>query len=213
MPATTASLTVIPERVVSRPDVPGGKRVREVGPPDRGRSLGSHPVRTGAFRYARRERTVGMAPEQFAAIQGIEMDEDSAEELLRAEGVGVLSLADDGRAYGVPVSFGYADRSIYVVFLRPGEASEKVAFADATREASFLAFERPSRHNWRSVVARGTLHRLAEGEWDDLVAAMGDNAWFPSLFAETQPMQDLLGYELRIESLTGMQSRAADRSA
>jgi hypothetical protein len=153
-----------------------------------------------------------MDTEQFAAIQGIEMDEESAEDLLRREGVGVLSLADDGLAYGVPVSFGYADRSIYLVFLQPGEDSEKVAFADATREASFLAFTRSSKHNWQSVIARGPIHRLGEGEWDQLVEAMGDNAWFPSLFAETQPMQDLLGYELRVDSLTGMQSRAAERS-
>jgi len=150
---------------------------------------------------------------QFAAIQGVEMDEESAEELLREEGVGVLSLADDGLAYGLPVSFGYADRSIYAVFLRPGEDSEKIAFADATREGSFLAFTRPSRHNWRSVIARGPIHRLEAGEWDELVEAMADNAWFPSLFAETEPMQDLLGYELQIDSLTGMQSRAAERSA
>jgi nitroimidazol reductase NimA-like FMN-containing flavoprotein (pyridoxamine 5'-phosphate oxidase superfamily) len=154
-----------------------------------------------------------MDTEQFAAIQGIEMDEESAEALLRREGVGVLSLADDGLAYGVPVSFGYADRSIYFVFLRPGEDSEKIAFAGATREASFLAFTRPSRHNWQSVIARGPLHRLDEDEWDALVDAMADNAWFPSLFAETEPMQDLVGYELRVDSLTGMQSKAAARSA
>jgi hypothetical protein len=150
---------------------------------------------------------------QFAAIQGIEMDEAAAEDLLREEGVGVLSLADEGLAYCIPVSFGYADRSIYFVFLQPAEDSEKIAFAEATREASFLAFTRPSKHNWRSVIARGPVHRLDEGEWDELVDAMGDNAWFPSLFAETQPMQDLVGYELRVDSLTGLQSKAAGRSA
>lgn len=154
-----------------------------------------------------------MESEQFAAIQGIEMDEESAEALLCAEGVGVLSLADDSLAYCVPVSFGYADRSIYFVFLQPGEDSEKIAFAEATREASFLAFTRPSRHNWQSVIARGPIRRLDEGDWDDLVEAMADNAWFPSLFAETEPMQDLVGYELHVDSLTGMQSRAAADSA
>jgi hypothetical protein len=154
-----------------------------------------------------------MDSEQFAAIQGIEMEAAAAEALLREEGVGVLSLADDSLAYCVPVSFGYADRSIYFVFLQPGEDSEKIAFAEATREASFLAFTRPSRHNWQSVIARGPIHRLDEGEWDGLVEAMGDNAWFPSLFAETQPMQDLVGYELHVDSLTGMQSRAAADSA
>ncbi len=174
---------------------------------------GSQPVRTGKHCYRLCRRSSGMDTEQFAAIQGIEMDEEAAEELLRREGVGVLSLADDSLAYCVPVSFGYADRSIYFVFLQPSEDSEKIAFADATREASFLAFIRPSRHNWQSVIARGPIHRLDEGEWDELVEAMADNAWFPSLFAETEPMQDLLGYELRVDSLTGMQSRAAEHSA
>jgi hypothetical protein len=154
-----------------------------------------------------------MQHEEFAAIQGIEMEEADAEELLRKEGVGVLSLADEGQAYGIPVSFGYADGHIYFVFLRPGEESRKLSFAEATTEASFLVFERPSKHNWESVIARGTLRRVGDDEWDRLVDAMADNAWFPSLFAETEPMQDLVGFDLAVESITGMQSAAAARSA
>ncbi|ELZ58154.1 MULTISPECIES: pyridoxamine 5'-phosphate oxidase family protein [unclassified Haloferax] len=151
-----------------------------------------------------------MAPD-FAQHNRIEMPAEEIDRLLREEGVGVLSLADDGVAYGIPLSFGYdADRGrLYFVFLRPGESSKKAEFAERTARASFTVWNAPSRDQWESVVVDGELRRVDDGDWDRVRDALEDNAWYPTLFSETEPMQDILGWELRIDSRTGLQRRRA----
>ena len=149
--------------------------------------------------------------ETFAAVQGHEMDGETARAFLREQGFGVLSLASDGEAYGIPISYGYdaeADR-LYFVFLRPAATSKKERFGAATERASVLVFDVPSREEWRTVVVGGTLRTVADDEWPAVRDALEDNAWFPSLFSETEPMQDIVGWTLEIEEVTGMHSRAA----
>ena len=58
------------------------------------------------------------------------------------------------------------------------------------------------------AVVDGRLHRLGEDRWAELVAGLEDNAWFPSLFSEADPMQGWLGYELRPDAVSGI--RGAD---
>ncbi|EMA01737.1 pyridoxamine 5'-phosphate oxidase family protein [Haloferax denitrificans] len=151
-----------------------------------------------------------MAPD-FAQHNRIEMSAEEIDRLLREEGVGVLSLADDGVAYGIPLSFGYdADRErLYFVFLRPGESSKKTEFAERTARASFAVWNAPSRDEWESVVVDGELRRVDDGDWDRVRDVLEDNAWYPTLFSETEPMQDILGWELRIASRSGLQRRRA----
>ncbi|WP_318567253.1 pyridoxamine 5'-phosphate oxidase family protein [Salinigranum marinum] len=147
----------------------------------------------------------------FPGIQGNEMDDETARAFLREQGFGVLSLASNGEAYGIPISYGYdveAER-LYFVFLRPGERSKKKRFGEATERASFLTFDVPSREEWRTVIATGTLRIVDDDEWSAVSAALEDNAWFPTLFSETEPMQDLVGWALDIEDVTGMHSRTA----
>jgi hypothetical protein len=139
------------------------------------------------------------------------MDEETARAFLREQGFGVLSLASGGEAYGIPISYGYdaeAER-LYFVFLRPAETSRKERFGEATERASFLAFDVPSREEWRTVVVAGTLRTVDDDEWPAVRDALEDNAWFPSLFSETEPMRDIVGWTLEIEDVTGMHSRAA----
>jgi len=151
-----------------------------------------------------------MAPD-FAQHNRIEMSTEEIDRLLREEGVGVLSLADDGVAYGIPLSFGYdAERErLYFVFLRPGESSKKTEFAERTARASFAIWNAPSRDEWESVVVDGELRRVDDGDWDRVHDVLADNAWYPTLFSETEPMQDILGWELRIASRSGLQRRRA----
>jgi hypothetical protein len=147
----------------------------------------------------------------FPSLQGNEMDEETARAFLREQGWGVLSLADGGEAYGIPISYGYdtdGDR-LYFVFLRPGETSRKERFGEATARASFLAFDVASRDSWRTVVVAGRLRAVDDDEWPAVRDSLEANAWFPSLFSETEPMQDLLGWALDVESVTGMHSRDA----
>lgn len=151
-----------------------------------------------------------MAPE-FEESNRMEMSDDEIDQMLYERGVGVLSLADDSVAYGIPLSFGYdAERErLYFVFLRPGETSKKSDFAERTSRASFTVWDCPTRHEWQSVVVDGELHPIADDEWSRVSDTLEDNAWYPSLFSETAPMQDLLGWELRIDSRSGVQRRGA----
>ena len=148
-----------------------------------------------------------MAPEKFAEIEGIEMDREAIDTFLREQGRGILSLTDGREGYGVPVSFGYdGEDSCYFVFLRVGEQSKKSQFAEQTERASLTVYDVTSKHVWTSVIASGPIRQIAEEEWSELEAAVKDNAWYPSLFSEAEPMQDIQGWELRIEEVTGQQS-------
>lgn len=149
--------------------------------------------------------------ETFPGIQGNEMDDETARQFLHDQGFGVLSLADDGVAYGIPISYGYDMESecLYFVFLRPGEKSQKERFSEATERASFLVFDVPSRDEWRTVIAAGTLRAVDDDEWPAVRDALDDNAWFPTLFAESEPMRDILGWALEVDDVSGMHSRAA----
>jgi hypothetical protein len=73
----------------------------------------------------------------FPSIQGNEMDDEAARQFLTEQGFGVLSLAADGVAYGIPISYGCDPETerLYFVFLRPGEESRKERFSEATERA------------------------------------------------------------------------------
>ncbi|SFF86750.1 Pyridoxamine 5'-phosphate oxidase [Halopelagius inordinatus] len=144
-----------------------------------------------------------MTTNEFAHVRGTEMTTEEVDEFLRERGIGVLSLAAGDDAYGVPLSFGYDGDRLYFIYLRTAETSEKERFTEQTKRASFTAFEVSGKHRWRSVVVQGEIRRVTDDEWDALVAAMDDNAWFPSAFSEAEPMQDLVGWTLEKASATG----------
>ncbi|MCL7417650.1 MAG: pyridoxamine 5'-phosphate oxidase family protein [Halalkalicoccus sp.] len=148
-----------------------------------------------------------MTTESFGEITGTEMEREEAEVFLRDQGVGVLSLANEGEAYGVPVSFGYdGEDRLYFVFLRVGEESRKEAFAAATERASFTVYDVESKHAWRSVIASGRIREVDDDEWETVRDSIDDNAWYPSLFSEAEPMRDIQGWVLEIEEITGQKN-------
>ncbi|KAB1186716.1 MULTISPECIES: pyridoxamine 5'-phosphate oxidase family protein [Haloferax] len=151
-----------------------------------------------------------MAPE-YPESNRVGMSDEEVDNLLREQGVGVLSLADDGVAYGIPISFGYDAElgRLYFIFLRPGELSRKEDFAERTVRASFAVWDSPSRYEWKSVVVDGELLPIADEEWPRVNETLEDNAWYPSLFSETEPMQDMLGWELRIDHRSGLKRRGS----
>lgn len=147
-----------------------------------------------------------MTADTFAGFQGIEMTAEEIDVFLRTQGFGVLSLAHDDEAYGIPISFGYDGARLYFVLLRPGPASKKEDFIRATGTASFLVYDVGDKHNWQSVIVTGRLEPVEDDEWPALRDAIDDNAWFPSLFSETQPMQDILGWRFVVDELSGQKS-------
>lgn len=144
-------------------------------------------------------------PDPTADVGGEPMDEAAVHRLLHERGTGVLSLADGGEAYGIPISYGYDEDAgrIYFVYLRPGERSKKETFTERTERASLLVYEVESTENWRSVVAAGPIHRVEDGESDRAVEAVDADAWYPNVFREAAPTRGIAAYVLEIEELSG----------
>lgn len=137
---------------------------------------------------------------------GESMDPAAVDRFLEEQGVGVLSLADDGDAYGIPLSYGYdADsRTLYFVLLRTGEQGRKEDYLETTDLATFTVHWVASPGEWRSVVARGPMRPVADEEQQRAVEAVDTNAWYPSLFRESRPMRGIAGWALEIEELNGL---------
>jgi nitroimidazol reductase NimA-like FMN-containing flavoprotein (pyridoxamine 5'-phosphate oxidase superfamily) len=147
-------------------------------------------------------------PDGSSSERRFEMSEDGIERMLRTATHGVLSLAADGEAYAVPMSFGYDGEGLYFVFRRPAVGSRKVEFVEATERATFVVSSVNTKHDWASVLVEGPLRPVEPGEWNSLLDALGDDAWFPSVFSETDPREDFLGFYLAAERKTGR--RGAD---
>lgn len=116
----------------------------------------------------------------------------------------MLSLANPGDAYAVPVSFHYDGASLHFRLGEGGrENGRKFEFADATDRASLVVFDVDGDDSW-SVVAAGPLERLPEAEVEEYDAATLDERFGAlRVFGESVEETDLALYELRIEELTG----------
>ncbi|WP_435181099.1 pyridoxamine 5'-phosphate oxidase family protein [Halorussus sp. AFM4] len=140
-------------------------------------------------------------------LRGEPMDEAAVDAFLHERGVGVLSLADGGDAYGCPVSFGYDGEQLYFVLLRFGEDSEKLDFAAATETATFAAYDFEDEHRWRSVLVRGPIEPVPEDRTEAVDEALFDNAQFASLYPQGEPMTERTRYRLVPEEVTGQQGQ------
>jgi hypothetical protein len=141
---------------------------------------------------------------EYRKLQGVRMDRAEIDDFLADRGVGLLALADGGRAYAVPISFGYdGDSRLYFFLLRFGEDSEKIDYADRTASATFAVYDVETPDRWRSVLARGPVETVPEERHDEMEAVMYDNAWSARLFPYSDPITEIRRAELRIEDATG----------
>lgn len=134
------------------------------------------------------------------------MDGAEIDAFLREQGFGVLTLAANGAAYPVPMSFGYDGDRLYFVFVRTAETSTKLEYGRKTETAAFLVYDVRSKHRWRSAVVYGDLGELPEEDWDDAVLAVEENAWHPNLFASAAPTRGIQWWELDVDEATGRKS-------
>ncbi|GAA0204449.1 pyridoxamine 5'-phosphate oxidase family protein [Halobaculum roseum] len=131
------------------------------------------------------------------------MTDEEVDERLRERQTGVLSLARDGDAYAVPVAFRYDGESIRFRLGDDG-ASRKLAFADATDTACFLAYGYEGPEDSWSIIATGPIRRLPEEDRDATTAADLNDQYVPlRVFDEAIEETALIGYELEIEAITG----------
>ncbi|MEE6210276.1 pyridoxamine 5'-phosphate oxidase family protein [Salarchaeum sp. III] len=136
----------------------------------------------------------------------LQLSDDEVDAFLREHGVGVLSLADGGDAYGLPISYGY-DGGDRIICLQFADApwSRKRDFVRTTRTASFTVFEMTERLEATSVVAQGPLSPVENEEEPRAFNALADNAVFTALDEAGVPIEeaDLRLFWLEPETLTG----------
>jgi nitroimidazol reductase NimA-like FMN-containing flavoprotein (pyridoxamine 5'-phosphate oxidase superfamily) len=93
--------------------------------------------------------------------------------VLAAKGHGVLALARDDEAYGVPVSYGYDEAEDRVVFqFLYDRESKKRQFVEAGGIVTLTVTEWTSPEEWRSVIVTGELQRVPDAEVSDRLAAV-----------------------------------------
>ena len=145
--------------------------------------------------------------DHISYVETLGMTETELGEHLREVEAGVLSLADGGEAYAVPVSFRYDDGRLLLRLTDDGD-SEKLAFARATDSATFVAFGQDGTDSW-SVLARGPLVELDDEETDALLAEP-DPFGAVRVFDEAVTDIEIRVFELEAESLTGRRTAGVD---
>lgn len=124
------------------------------------------------------------------------MTDGELDQLIRTHGIGVLSLADAGDAYAVPVAYDYDGESL-VVRLADHEDSTKMTYLDGTDTATFVIYE-PGDSSW-SILVRGELR-----ERDDFDETR-INQRFSTLRVFDEPIDEVevVVYELEMTEVTG----------
>jgi len=136
----------------------------------------------------------------------VQMSCDAASSFLGRKGWGCLTLANEGCAYSVPMSFGYDGEETVYFHLQTDERSEKMAYLDATERATLLVPE-VEPPDWTSVVVRGPIESVPDEEVDDAYAACAENAWFPACpWPDDRDPTELRFYKLAADEVTGRTS-------
>lgn len=138
--------------------------------------------------------------EHINYVYTVGMDEPEVERRLTAAETGVLSLADGGRAYAVPVHCQYRD-GVVLLRLTDDHDSEKLAFLDATTQACFVVYRATDGESW-SIVVRGPIHEVTDPKAYD-AAAINERFGPTRIFDEGVSDTDVTLFELRAESVTG----------
>lgn len=140
--------------------------------------------------------------EHYDVRYTVGMDEDEVTDYLADHDVAVLSLADGGDAYAVPVNYHYDGESLFLRLADDGD-STKMSFVDATGSACVLLYGVAGDISY-SVVARGSLRKLAGDEraaFDD--ARINEAFGALRVFGEDVADIDVAIYELADAAITG----------
>lgn len=149
-----------------------------------------------------------MTVDDTDTVSGIEMTDAEIDQFLTEQGHGILALADDADAYGVPVSFGYDGDLLYMSLLKFGEVSEKIEYMEETDTACLTTYHASTRFDWKSVVVRGEFREVDEDDVEYMDGVLDDNAWFPTIFPPSDPMTDVRHVALVPEEASGRKGQA-----
>ena len=143
---------------------------------------------------------------EYAYTHG--MDDEEIAERLRAEGTGVLSLADEGDAYGIPLAHYYDGEDLYFR-LGMTEDSHKDELLDAGGPVSYVVYGADETDDPRgldswSIMVEGTLTRLPESDHDRFDTAAINRHFSPiRVFDEDIDEIEIVIYRLDADSVTG----------
>lgn len=141
-------------------------------------------------------------------LEGVRMTDAQIDAFLTEQGTGVLALAASDDAYAVPVSFGYEDGRCYFAFFRFADEPTKEAYAETTETACLAVYEVESAFRWKSVLAFGPLEPVGPDRWDEVGAAIGENAWSPDLSTVGPRQGSIAAYVMPVETVTGLLGKA-----
>ncbi|MFC5971610.1 pyridoxamine 5'-phosphate oxidase family protein [Halomarina salina] len=98
--------------------------------------------------------------------QETEMTESEIDAFLGRHETGVLSLADDGTPYAIPISYGYdaAERAFYMRLVSTPESEKRQFLGSSPRSRLVVYEEADGGDTYRSVVAVGALEDVAVEE-------------------------------------------------
>jgi nitroimidazol reductase NimA-like FMN-containing flavoprotein (pyridoxamine 5'-phosphate oxidase superfamily) len=142
------------------------------------------------------------------AVRGSEMTPAEVDELLTERGYGTLSLSAGGRAYSVPISFGYDGDRVFMELLTFGEHSRKLEYLEGTDEACLVAMEVEGQSDWRSVVVTGPIEEVDEDEAAYHEAVVEENGWLPFIYPRAEPLTGVVRVAMEPSELTGRKGAA-----
>lgn len=139
------------------------------------------------------------------------LEPQEARELLRNSRVGVLALADGGKAYALPLHFGYDGSHIYF----HSHHGLKDEFIKTTREACLAVTVVGGDDDWESVLVFGPVDKVQMN--DEILAAMDAMMAYPPPpefgftkgGAPKRSSKDMYFWRLRTERITGRKSEPA----
>lgn len=149
-------------------------------------------------------------PTDRETLRGAAMTDAEIDAFLTDEGTGVLALADGGDAYAIPISFGYDGERVVFSYWQFGPESRKREYTESTQTACLAVYDVASTLEWQSVLAFGDLAEIPPERWDDLGQLLEDNAWSPDVSTVGNRQLSIVGYELVLEEVTGLQGPGCD---
>lgn len=136
------------------------------------------------------------------------MTDQDAKEFVKHNKFGVLALADHGRAYSLPLFYGYDGRDIYFHV----HGGLKTQYLRTTAEACFAIVRVVTLDDWASVHAFGPIERVGDGPerigaQQALMSVPLPPEWGESAFGEPARTPGAATYRLRVQRLTGRHSQ------
>lgn len=140
---------------------------------------------------------------------GVEMSDAEITSFMESQGVGTLAFGNEDGGYCIPMSFGYDGVNDRLVLqMAVGEDNLKTRYIEEGNPVSLSTYVWNSIDDWRSVVVRGTLHRVPNNETSTVAGIFAAHANIASLEVFRQPMDEveLAWFELRIDEIHGRQA-------